>query len=83
MPLLEFFYGEWLWKVATIPKIKCFLWHCFHHSIPVRATLAARGMDVLQICPLCNEGPESILHSLRDCREAEVFWKASPPPPYG
>ena len=38
--------GEWLWKVVTIPKIKCFLWQCFHHTIPIRATLAARGMDV-------------------------------------
>ena len=71
--------GEWLWKVDTIPKIKFFLWQCFHHIIPICATLATRGMDVPQICPLCIEGPETILHSLRDCREAQVFWKASPP----
>lgn len=62
--------GEWLWKVATIPKTKYFLWQCIHQSILVRAALAARGMDIPQICHLFNEGPETILHSLRDYHEA-------------
>ncbi|KAF3947173.1 hypothetical protein CMV_026659 [Castanea mollissima] len=72
--------GEWFWKVATIPKIQCFIWQCLHRSIPVREVLHFRGMEVPQICPICNEKPESILHCLRDCREAQALWKAFPPP---
>ena len=26
------FMGSWVWKAATIPKIKCFLWQCVHRS---------------------------------------------------
>ncbi|KAK7852577.1 hypothetical protein CFP56_038538 [Quercus suber] len=29
------FKGDWVWKVVTFPKIKCFLWQCCHQSIPV------------------------------------------------
>ncbi|KAK7860170.1 hypothetical protein CFP56_042105 [Quercus suber] len=35
--------GEWIWKVWTIPKIRCFIWQCWHRSIPVRSVLVARG----------------------------------------
>ena len=49
-------------------------------SILVCVALVARVMDIPQICPLRNEGPETILHSLRDYHEAQVFWKAFPPP---
>ncbi|KAF3946345.1 hypothetical protein CMV_027378 [Castanea mollissima] len=72
--------GEWIWKVATIPKIQCFIWQCLHRSIPVREVLHSRGMEVPQTCPICNEKPETILHCLRDCREAQALWKAFPPP---
>lgn len=54
---VEGFNGEWIWKVLTIPKIKCFLWQCYHKSISVRTALAARGMDVSPLCPVCNEAP--------------------------
>ncbi|KAK7814391.1 hypothetical protein CFP56_003205, partial [Quercus suber] len=30
-------------------------------------------------CHICNEGPKTILHCLRDCREAQALWKAFPP----
>nr|POE70734.1 putative ribonuclease h protein [Quercus suber] len=47
----EVFKGEWIWKVLTIPKIKCFLWQCYHKSISMRTALAARGMDFSLLCP--------------------------------
>ena len=73
------FEGEWIWKVATIPKIQYFLWKCLHQNIPVHEVLSTRGMDVPQTCPICNEGPETILHCLRNYREAQALWKAFPP----
>ena len=68
------FDGEWIWRVSSIPKIKCFLWQCYHKSIPVSSVLVARGMDVLTICRLCNSGTETILHVLRDCQVARNLW---------
>ena len=29
------FEGEWIWKTISISKVKCFLWQCYHNSIPV------------------------------------------------
>ena len=67
------FKGEWIWKVLTIPKIKCFLWQCYHKSISMRFALAAKGMDVSPLCPICNEALESIIHALRDCWVVRTF----------
>ena len=67
------FDGDWIWKVPTIPKVKCFLWQCYHKSIPVRSVLAARGMHITPLCQLCEEDPESFVHVLRDCRVAKTL----------
>ena len=71
---------DWVWKVPTIPKIKCFIWQCCHLSIPTRSMLNARGMNLPNHCPLCNEGIESIIHLLRDCPLAKDFWNSLQPP---
>ena len=74
------FNGEWIWKVQTIPKILCFIWQCYFNSIPVRSVLAGCGMEVPVSCLLCDKGPESVLHVLRDCCVAHEFWNSFPPP---
>ena len=33
------FQGSCIWKLDTLPKIKHFLWLCFHNSIPVKKVL--------------------------------------------
>ena len=71
---------DWVWKVPTIPKIKCFIWQCCHLSIPTRSMLNTRGMNLPNHCPLCNEGVESIIHLLRDCPLAKDFWNSLQPP---
>ena len=68
------FDGEWIWGVPSIPKIKCFLWQCYHKSIPVSSLLAARGMEISTVCRLCNSGTKTILHVLRDCQDARNLW---------
>ena len=70
------FRGEWVWKVSSLPKIKCFLWQCCHHSIPIQALLSKRGMDIPFLCPVCNNAPETIIHALRDCPKAQFFWSS-------
>ena len=76
----EPFRGDWIWKVLTIPKVKCFLWQCYHKSILVRATLAARRMEIPPLWPIYNEAPESIIHAFRDCHFAQYYWNSFPSP---
>ena len=56
-----------------------FLWQCFHRSIPTREVLNKRGLNIPPCYPLCNDGVESIIHTLRDCRHARDFWNSFPP----
>ena len=74
------FDGIWIWKVPTIPKIKCFLWQCHHNSIPIRSTLAARGMHITLLCHIYEGSTESIVHVLRDCRVARNLRTSLLPP---
>ena len=73
------FKDDWVWKVATLSKIKCFLWQCCHQSISVRAILAQRGMDISFLCPMCNNAPETILHALRDYPKVQSLWNSLSP----
>ena len=75
------FRGDWVWRVQSLSKIKCFLWQCCHHSIPVHAILSKRGMDIPFLCPMCNNAFETIIHTLRDCPTAQCFWNSLNPPP--
>nr|POE55325.1 hypothetical protein CFP56_22690 [Quercus suber] len=63
----------WVWKIATLPKIKCFLWQCCHLNMPVRLILTHKGVDTPTTCLICVEEPETIAHSLRDCNTAQSF----------
>ena len=54
----ENFSGNWVWKSATLPKIRCFLWQCLHNSIPVREILVARDLNIPHFCPLCGIASE-------------------------
>jgi ribonuclease HI len=66
--------SNWIWKVNTSPRIRFFLWQCYHNSVPVRATLVSRGINVPNICPRCLGSDESLLHVLRDCPDSSAFW---------
>lgn len=72
-PMNHSFNGVWVWKVPSLPKIKCFLWQCCHKSIPMRALLVERGMNISPTCPLCNSALETISHALRDCPKVQIF----------
>ena len=59
-----------------MPRIKTFIWQHLHNNIGVGECLARRGINVSDVCPLCQRDSESILHMLRDCefvRLLEVF----------
>ena len=65
---------SWIWKAGTTPRIKFFLWLCFHHSLPTCDVLAHRGISLPQHCSLCHSSIETITHVLGDCPVAHGFW---------
>ena len=74
------FSGSWVWKVETLPKIKCFLWQCYHSSIPIRSVLVARGVHLHTSCPICNSASKTIDHLFKECSFAKTFWDSFPYP---
>ena len=71
------FQGAWIWKLKTLPKIQMFLWKCYHHSIPIKAVLAQKGIQMPPCCDICRDKPETASHVLRECTAAQVFWAES------
>lgn len=43
--------------------------------MPTKEVLGSRGLNLDLTSELCREGPESILHTLKDCRVAKSVWK--------
>jgi ribonuclease HI len=68
--------SSWIWKVKTSPRIKFFLWQCYHLSVPVREILASRGINIPTSCPRCLAPNESLIHMLRDCPDSIAFWSS-------
>ena len=66
--------SSWIWKALTTPRIKYFLWLCFHHSLPTCEVLSIRGINVSPSCSLFNSPVESIIYILRDCPVEKAFW---------
>ncbi|KAF7838660.1 reverse transcriptase [Senna tora] len=65
---------KWLWKIACPEKIKIFVWLCLNNAFPCRANILSKGIQIPNICPICNQGNETQLHILRDCPYARRMW---------
>ena len=65
------FKGDWVWKVDSMPRIKCFLWKVCHRSILVKEVLYGRDITQDAQCCVCNNERDSIIHAIRDCSFAK------------
>lgn len=62
-----------IWKAKTPNKIKFFLWLFQHNSLPTKATLSYRGIDLNPYCRICNHPLEDNSHIFCDCDFAKSF----------
>jgi ribonuclease HI len=66
-----------IWK-ATVPnRVKNFLWRLAKNILPTRDNLSKKGVQIENLCPLCNAEPETVDHIFLHCQIARLTWFAS------
>ncbi|KAK2446428.1 hypothetical protein QL285_017240 [Trifolium repens] len=68
-PLLD---QVWHWQ--GLNRIRTILWKLAHGSLMTNAVRAHRQMTTDDTCPRCQTHPETIMHMLRDCEDAQNYW---------
>lgn len=68
------FTGQWIWKLVTLPKLQCFVWRCYLHSLTAKDMLMDMGISEDNICEICGECSENIMHVLQDNDFGLDFW---------
>ncbi|KAK7859072.1 putative ribonuclease h protein [Quercus suber] len=65
-----------VWKIHAPSKIRHFMWRVLKDSLPTKLNLRTRQVMVDEACSLCEDGKETIMHSLWYCEQAQAVWKA-------
>jgi hypothetical protein len=66
-----------LWNLRTIPRHKALLWRIIQQAIPVKSTLAKRGINCNILCPRCLQHEETIDHAFMHCDQVSRVWFGS------
>lgn len=68
--------GVWkrIWKIRAPNRIRHFMWRAVKDSLPTKKNLKRRHVVGNELCPLCDDTQETILHSLWYCEQAQVVW---------
>ncbi|XP_071715076.1 uncharacterized protein [Rutidosis leptorrhynchoides] len=63
-------------RYGLVPKkIELFTWRALKKRLPVRLELDKHGIDLHSVrCPLCDDGLESVDHTLFSCKIAQEVW---------
>lgn len=74
-----------VWKMATIPKIKTFIWRAISNAIPIGELLVKRGINLDPVCQAYGFQGESINHIIFGCSIARLVWALAnvPLPQFG
>ncbi|KAL6574838.1 hypothetical protein OROMI_012123 [Orobanche minor] len=66
-----------VWKLDIPNKLRIFLWCLLRNSLPVMQNLERRNLHVNNICPLCLQTGETVMHIFQHCHFARVVWALS------
>ena len=53
-----------VWKIHAPSKIRHFVWRALRDSLPTKPNLRIKNIMVDEACSLCEDGKETIMHSL-------------------
>jgi exonuclease III len=59
-----------LQKIPISPEARNFIWLVSHEILPVKCFLLHRRIVTSDLCPMCQQQPETIEHCLLDCSAA-------------
>lgn len=62
---------DWLWNLNCAPKLKFFIWRIIQNGLPTKANLKWVSCKRYS---MCGQQDESIVHILRHCTFARIFW---------
>ena len=64
-----------MWHLNIPAKVRIFAWRLCIDVIPTMLNINKRGIQVNPICPLCNDGVESVVHAILRCKIASNVWR--------
>nr|POE61472.1 putative ribonuclease h protein [Quercus suber] len=66
-----------VWKLNIPGKIKHFLWKSCTNSLPTKNNLLKRIVISKNVCHLCSEHPEDVMHAMWRCSKVRQVWQRS------
>ena len=66
-----------VWMLKVQGKIKHFLWKSCTNSLPTKENLLKRTIIQEDVCHLCSEHPENVMHALWGCTKVRQVWQRS------
>lgn len=63
-----------MWHLKMPAIIKIFAWRACMNGFPTRLNLSQRAVNISPMCPMCEQEPESISHTLLHCDFAKQVW---------
>ncbi|OMP05897.1 hypothetical protein COLO4_08472 [Corchorus olitorius] len=65
-----------IWKCKIQPKVQTFLWLAFNNRILCNVNRRNRNLTNDPKCSICGANAETVVHVLRDSKDAVAIWKA-------
>ncbi|KAF7801271.1 reverse transcriptase [Senna tora] len=65
---------RWVWKLNCYPKVRMFVWQCWMNGLPCKTNIAAKGVMINIVCPLCASNVESLAHLFVNCSVVKKVW---------
>jgi hypothetical protein len=67
-----------IWSLQVPSKVRHFLWHSCHDSLPTKENLHRRHILDDARCEICKLSVETTLHALWNCPSIELVWRSLP-----
>nr|POE79269.1 putative ribonuclease h protein [Quercus suber] len=66
-----------VWRLNVPGKIKHFLWKSCTNSLPTKENMLKKTIIPENVCHLCSEHPEDVMHALLGCTKVRQVWQRS------
>ncbi|XP_074323130.1 uncharacterized protein LOC141660070 [Apium graveolens] len=64
-----------IWNIKAPPQVMNLIWRVSTFCLPTLVQLQTKHVRVNNMCPVCNEAAETIIHILVQCKVAKACWQ--------